>query len=102
MMVTDTVRGCNRDELVSQLSMFRRKFPELPDLPQPPTAGHILDSCSLTLHGNTLSHDLWGHVFVYSMSVRMRLILLVFITSCQIFVTSYVGLKQNVSCSVLL
>lgn len=46
-------------ELVSQLSMFRRKFPELSDLPQPPTAGHILDSCSLTLHGNLLSHALW-------------------------------------------
>lgn len=64
-MVTDTVGqtetggGLNREELVSQLSMFRRKFPELSDLPQAPTAGHILDSCSLTLHGNTLSHDLW-------------------------------------------
>lgn len=75
LMVTDTVSrtetgGCrNREELVSQLSMFRGKFPELPDLPQPPTAGHFLDSCSLTLHGNTLSHDLWCHVFIYSESV---------------------------------
>lgn len=39
------------------------------DLPQPPTAGHILDSCSLTRHGNTASHDLWSHVFTSSLRV---------------------------------
>lgn len=50
-----------KQEEVSQLSMFRRRFP---DLPQSPTAGHILDSCSLTLHGKTLSHDLWCHVLI--------------------------------------
>lgn len=41
--------------------MFMSKFP---DLPQPPTAGHILDSCSLTLHGKTLSYDLRCHVLI--------------------------------------
>lgn len=55
-------------------------FPSCPCLgvvPRPPTAGHILDSCSLTLHGSIVSHDLWSHVFTYSLYAVLTLLVFV-------------------------